>query len=140
METRSPGSGAVTVIEDEYVTLWYHPDDKIVHHRIHKFLVPGVFEKLLGTGAELMERHGAEKWLSDDRNNVVVSPEDLAWAEENWVPRVLKAGFKHWAIVVPSTAVAEMQMKALQAKRRKQGITVEMFEVVDDAMAWLRSR
>jgi hypothetical protein len=61
-------------------------------------------------------------------------------AEENWVPRVLKAGFKHWAIVVPSTAVAEMQMKALQAKRRKQGIAVEMFEAVEEAMAWLRSR
>jgi len=53
---------------------------------------------------------------------------------------VQKAGFKHWAIVVPSHAVAELQMKGLQAKRRSQNIDVAMFERVEDAMAWLKSR
>lgn len=130
----------LTIIDDEFVTLWYHPDEKVVHHKIHKFLVPGVFERLLSKGADFLESHGATKWLSDDRNNVVVSPEDLEWSDRVWAPRVLKAGFKHWAIVVPSTAVAELQMKALRTKRQKQGLTVEMFEAVEDAMAWLTSR
>jgi hypothetical protein len=131
---------ATTVLDDEYATLWYHPEEKIVHHQIHKFLVPGVFEKLLSTGADLMEKHGACKWLSDDRANVVVSPEDLKWADDHWAPRVQKAGFKYWAIVVPSNAVAALQMKALQAKRAAQNIEVAMFETVDEAMAWLTSR
>lgn len=131
---------AQTILDDEYFTLWFHPDAKVVHHKIHKFLVPGVMEKLLGAGAELMEAHGAVKWLSDDRQNVVVSPEDLKWSDTVWLPRVLKAGFRYWAIVVPAQAVAEMQMKTLQAKHRKQDITVEMFDTVEDAMAWLASR
>ena len=129
-----------TILDTEYATLWYHPEEKVIHHKIHKFLVAGVFEKLLSAGAELMETHGAVKWLSDDRNNVVVSPEDLEWSDRIWAPRVLRAGFKYWAIVVPSMAVAELQMKALQAKRRQQGILVEMFETVEEAMAWLNSR
>jgi hypothetical protein len=129
-----------TILDDEYATLWYHPEEKIVHHRIHTFLVPGVLEKLLGTGAELMERHGARKWLSDDRSNLVVSPEDLAWADEHWLPRVRKAGFKHWAIVVPQHAVAALQMRNLQAKRAAQGIEVASFTDVDAALAWLSSR
>ena len=129
-----------TIIDDEFVTLWYHPDEKVIHHKIHKFLVSGVFERLLGTGAELMEKHGAVKWLSDDRNNVVVAPEDREWSDKVWAPRVMKAGFKYWAIVVPSQAVAELQMKALRAKRQKQGLAVEMFETVEAAMAWLTSR
>jgi hypothetical protein len=79
---------AMTVLDDEYATLWYHPEEKVVHHQIHEFLVPGVFEKLLSTGADLMEGHGARKWLSDDRANVVVSPEDLKWADDHWAPRV----------------------------------------------------
>jgi hypothetical protein len=133
------GMPTLTVIDDEYVTLWYHPEEKVVHHKIHRFLVPGVFEKLLSAGAQLLEAHGASKWLSDDRMNVVVSPEDLEWSDTVWAPRVLKAGFKHWAIVVPSQAVAELQMKALRAKRRKQGLEVEMFESVEQAMAWLKS-
>jgi hypothetical protein len=130
---------AETILDDEYATLWYHPEEKVVHHQIHKFLVPGVFEKLLSSGAELMEQHRATKWLSDDRNNVVVSPEDLKWADEQWLPRVRKAGFRHWAIVAPANVVASMQMKALQAKRRRENIEVLMFESVEEAMAWLAS-
>jgi hypothetical protein len=133
-------TSTLTIIDDEYVTLWYHPDGMVIHHQIHKFMVAGVFERLLSTGADLMETHGAVKWLSDDRNNVVISPEDLRWSDTVWAPRVLKAGFKYWAIVVPSQAVAELQMKALRAKRRAQGIEVEMFETVEEAMAWLNSR
>jgi hypothetical protein len=133
-------TSTLTIVDDEYVTLWYHPDEKVIHHKIHKFMVPGVFERLLSTGAELMETHGAVKWLSDDRNNVVVSPEDLKWSDTTWAPRVLKAGFKYWAIVVPSQAVAELQMKALRAKRKEPGVQVEMFETVEEAMAWLESR
>ena len=130
----------LTIIDDEYVTLWYHPDEMVVHHQIHRFMVAGVFERLLSTGADLMETHGAVKWLSDDRNNVVISPEDLKWSDAVWTPRVLKAGFKYWAIVVPSQAVAGLQMKSLQAKRRAQGVEVEMFPTVEEAMAWLNSR
>ncbi|HXK09334.1 MAG TPA: hypothetical protein VMT70_06815 [Vicinamibacteria bacterium] len=130
----------VTALDDEYATLWYHPDGKIVHHEIHKFLVPGALEKLLSAGASLMETHGAQKWLSDDRKNVVISKQDLEWAEVHWIPRVQKAGFRYWAIVVPGHAVAALQMRALQAKRRTQGIEVATFETVEEGMAWLRSR
>jgi hypothetical protein len=69
-----------------------------------------------------------------------VAPEDREWSDKVWAPRVMKAGFKYWAIVVPSQAVAELQMKALRAKRQKQGLAVEMFETVEAAMAWLTSR
>jgi hypothetical protein len=130
----------VTIIDDAFVTLWYHPEQKVIHHQIHQFLVAGAFQRLLTAGAELMEKHGAAKWLSDDRNNVVLSPDDREWSDTVWAPRVLKAGFKYWAIVVPSQAVAELQMKALRAKREKQGLVVEMFVSVEDAMTWLTTR
>ncbi len=130
----------ITILDDDYVSLWYHPETKIVHHKMKQFLIPGVFQKLLTAGAELMEKHKATKWLSDDHDNAVAVPADLAWAEDVWHPRVAKAGFKYWAIVAPSTTVASMQMRSLQAKRRKEGVEVETFETVEKAMAWLESR
>jgi hypothetical protein len=130
----------ITVLDDAYVSLWYHPDTKIIHHRMKQFLAPGVFQKLLTAGAELMEEHKATKWLSDDRDNAVAVPEDLVWAEQVWHPRAARAGFKYWAIVVPAAMVAALQMRTLQARRRKEGIEVETFETVEKAMAWLESR
>jgi hypothetical protein len=67
-------------------------------------------------------------------------PEDLKWADDVWYPRVVKAGFRHWAIVTPSRGVAAMQMRDLQARRRKQGIEVEFFETAEAALAWLEAR
>lgn len=129
----------ITLIDDEFVSLWYHVDAKVVHHKIKTFLTPGVFERLLSTGADVLEKHGVKKWLSDDRNNVVIAPEDMKWADAVWHPRVQMAGFRYWAIVVPSMAVGALQLKSVLQKRRKQGLIVELFETVDEAMAWLRS-
>jgi len=129
-----------TILDDTYASLWYHPETKIVHHRMKQFLPPGVFQRLLTAGAELMEKHGATRWLSDDRDNVVSAPEDLKWADEVWYPRVVRAGFKHWAIVVPARAVPAMQIDLLKAKRLKDGIEVETFETAGDALTWLESR
>jgi len=129
----------VTLIDDEYVSVFYHPESKIVHNKIKQFLRPGEFQTMLETGADCLEKNRATKWLAEDRTSVVLSPEDLEWSDKNWSPRVRKAGLKYWAIVTPEKAVAAMQMKALQAKRRAQGLTVELFETVEAAMAWLES-
>jgi hypothetical protein len=86
----------VTILDDEYMGLWYHPGTGVVHHRIKNYLVQGGFRKLLSASAEPLETHRATKYLSDDRNNVVVDPEDVKWADDNWYPRVIKAGLKHW--------------------------------------------
>jgi hypothetical protein len=43
-----------------------------------------VLRDALLAGARAMARNRAQKWLSDDRNNPVLKPEDLAWARDVW--------------------------------------------------------
>ena len=130
----------IEVINTDFMSLWYHPDSKIVHHKMKKSLPPGGHKELLSTGADYMEKYGAIKWLSYDRDMVVVSEEALKWADEEWVPRVLKAGFKYWAIVLPKSSIGTMQVKRLIKEYNKRGVTVELFETLEDALAWLESK
>ena len=130
----------LTILDDEYVSLWYHPDTGIVHHRINRYLVQGGFRKLLSASAELLETHHATKYLSDDRNNVVVDPEDVKWADENWYPRVSKAGLKHWALVLPATMVGTLQARTILDDRRKRGLDADAFDNIESALAWLQGR
>lgn len=130
----------VTVFDDEYMSLWYYPETGIVHHRIKGYLPQGGFRKLLNASADLVETHRASKYVSDDRSNVVVDPDDTRWADDHWYPRVAKAGLKHWALVMPSTIVGTVQGKSILETRRRQGLDVEGFGGVEDALAWLRSR
>jgi hypothetical protein len=130
----------VTVFDDEHMALRYHPETGIVHHRIKGFLPHGGFRKLLSASDELLETHRATKYVSDDRDNVVVDPEDIKWADANWYPRVAKAGLRHWALVPPSTMVGTLQAKSILETRRRQGLDVEGLGRIQDALAWLQSK
>jgi hypothetical protein len=130
----------MTLLENEYATLWFHSEPKIVHHKMHKFLPSDVFRGLLEAGADCLEKHHASRWLSDDRDNpAAVRQEDAQWAETVWSPRVIRAGFKYWAVVMPAQAIGRMQMRKFISDYEQLGVEVRAFESVEDARAWLES-
>lgn len=127
----------ITALENAHISLWFYPDIKIVHHQIHRYTSGALLREANEKGVELLQQHGACKWLSDDRNNGPLPPEDLAWAHDNWTPRAIKAGWKYWALVIPEKAVAKMNMKRFQAEFAQAGVTVQTFNDPESAMAWL---
>lgn len=129
----------VTIIDDEKRSLFYHTDSRVVHHMMKAPVSGGEFRDLLTRGAECMEQKGASKWLSDDRRNAPLGPEDSTWGETVWGPRVLKAGFQSWAIVVPTHAVGSLQMHRFANLYRKQGVLVEVFDDIERAWDWLKA-
>ena len=91
----------VTILDNPYATLWFHPEKGIVHHQIKQFISGQAFRELLLTGTDILTKHKATKWLSDDRSNAVLRPEDVEWSHEHWFPQTALAGWKFWAIVRP---------------------------------------
>lgn len=130
----------ITVINNEYATLVYQPEQKIVYHTFHKPLTSADFRLVLNTGAELFAKHHACKWLSDDRGNSALSPEDSEWAMKDWFPRVLQAGWKFWALVVPEDIMARMNLKQFVDSYFEQGLRIMVFTDPKEAMEWLESQ
>ena len=130
----------IEVINKDYMELWYHPDSKIVHHKMKQTMPKGGHQELLSAGADYMEKYRGGKWLSDDRDMVVVREEDSKWADENWLPRVKKAGWKYWAIVMPKSSIGSMQVKRFVKQYRDMGLEVEVFVTVESALSWLESK
>jgi hypothetical protein len=128
------------IIENEFVTLWYHPDGKIVHHKIHKVgITSAAFREALTTGAEFFERNGACKWLSDNRFNGALHPDDSSWAVNEWSKRVIKAGWELWAIVMPEPVLGKLAMKRFINMYSDLGVVVETFPDPTPALAWLKN-
>lgn len=94
-------NGEGVLYDSDQISVWYYPEKKIIHHKMHKFVHGQPFRDALMAGARAMEEYKADKWLSDDTNNPVLSPEDVEWGDKNWQPRVIAAGWKYWAIVQP---------------------------------------
>lgn len=127
----------ITIIENEYATLVYHPDTKIVHHTFHKPIGGDAFRNVLDTGAKTLKENKASKWLSDDRANSVTSSEDANWSKDDWFPRAVRAGWKYWALVVPQDLMARMNMKQFVDSYLDQGLRIMVFSKPEKAMEWL---
>ena len=126
------------IIDNAYVTLRYYPEKKIIHHTFHKFIHGQVLREAFTEGAKLMEKYGAQKWLSDDRKNSALTKDDQEWLDVHWRPRVIKAGYKYWALVLPEAIVGQMNLKRIISQQyADSGITVELFNDPDEAMQWL---
>lgn len=119
------------------VTLWYHPEEKIVHHCIHSFIYGVDFQELLLAGTELLKKYGATKWLANAESHTYLRKEDIDWGDVNWFPQTVAAGWKHWAIVQPKAVVAQMNMDELVKQYSRGGINAKFFTNEDEAWDWL---
>lgn len=75
--------------------------------------------------------------MSDDRNSSALRKVDLEWGENNWKQRIVKAGWKYWAIMMPDLEVGKLTMKNLIRDFKELGVTVEIFDDVELAYKWL---
>ncbi len=135
-----PNPERQVVLQNEHITLWYYPALKIVHHQMLRAPTSAEFRELLDHGAETLERNGAVKWMSDDRGNTLLRPDDEQWADAEWLPRVLRAGFKYWAIILPEAAIGKLNMQRLAAQHARHGIVSRIESLPGPAFTWLKAQ
>jgi hypothetical protein len=129
----------LTIMDSEAATLWFHPEAGIVHHRFKRPVSGEELKQVFEGGLALFVAHGAKKWLSDDRANHELAPDDARWARDDWAPRVAEAGWDYWAIVLPRSVVATMDMKTHMDHGVRLGVDVQVFSDPLLALAWLES-
>ncbi len=127
------------ILDNEYATLWYYPEDGIVHHQWHKPVSGDPFRAVLDKGVEIFKNRGATKWLSDDRLNSSLPREDGIWGLTDWNPRIRAAGWKYWAVIFPDKRAGQINMDYFLREGNIQGVNAQIFEDVDEALSWLRS-
>lgn len=128
-----------TILDNDYATLWYHPESRIVHHKFHKFIYGEKFRSVLEKGLEVFKEHNASKWLSDDRLNSALPKEDAEWGLTDWNPRVFAQGWKYWAVVMPDKVLGQTNLNYLMRENIELGLTVQVFDDADEALEWLES-
>jgi hypothetical protein len=130
---------AITVLDNENISMWYYPESKILHHQVHQFFFGKTFRDIMNKGVEVFQKYGAQKWLSDDRQVTAFAKEDLEWGDKDWFPRVAKSGWKYWAIILPEKVVGQMTVKKLADVYSARGVKTRVFSSPDEAKKWLES-
>lgn len=130
----------IIIIDTPQVMLWYHTEEKIVHHHIQKFIYGEEFSQLLLAGTELIQKYGAKKWLSNTEDNVLLRKEDLEWSRINWLPQTVAAGWKYWAVVQPKAVHVQLDLDLVVKSFMDAGVTTKYFINEDMAWQWLVSQ
>jgi len=125
------------LLENAFASLWCYPGLGIVHHQFHQAIFGQAFKDVLNLGLEQFQAGRAHKWLSDDRANTILPPDDSAWSTEYWMPRILEAGWTHWAIVLPERRLGQINMRRLLEEIRARQVVVATFADPAAALAWL---
>ncbi|MBN2526172.1 MAG: STAS/SEC14 domain-containing protein [Deltaproteobacteria bacterium] len=121
-------------------TLRVYPELGIVSHQMNGFVEGADFQDMMLTGVAAYEEHGCTKYLSDDSMNPMMNQEDLKWGREVWEPKILKAGWKFWALVVPEKIFAKMAMRGVMQRYEDMGVSVKVFKEYDEALDWLEKQ
>lgn len=125
------------LLSNEFASLWFYPETGIVHHQFHKVVSGQAFREVLNLGLKLFKEGRANKWLSDDRVNTILPPDDSAWSNDLWLPQMLEAGWTHWAIVLPERQLGQINMRRLIGEVAARRVATEIFANPLDALAWL---
>jgi hypothetical protein len=127
------------IIDDPHIRLYLHRESGIVHHEVIQHVEGDAFRSVLTRGAELLEQTRATKWLSDDRGHLRMTESDEKWAQLAWFPRVKAAGWKHWAIVKPESAIGALNISRISQGFAKLGVNARIHTDFDEAFEWLKA-
>jgi hypothetical protein len=95
------------------------------------------FMALLNAGLKALADHRGSNWLADCRRQKVLNPADQDQADREWLPRALAVGLKRFAVVLPASGLATMNLRERLGKVPSTAMKVGYFSTVDEARAWL---
>jgi hypothetical protein len=95
------------------------------------------FVALLDAEVRALSEHGGSRLLADCRRQRVLSPIDQDRADREWLPRALAAGLKRFAIVLPISALAAMNLADRLGKIPGTTLEIAYFEGIDEARTWI---
>lgn len=78
--------------------------------------------------------------VSDTHNMKAITQEDQLWMDEDWRPRMMAAGLRYNAVVMPTSAIAKMSLAAIVKRVPAGEIEFAYFSTLEEAKAWISSR
>jgi hypothetical protein len=131
------GSSEVYFDAPGVASVRWDEDGQLVLVEWHGWANSNEFAALLAAEIEALRKHKGSRLLADCRRQKVLNPADQERANREWLPRALAAGLKCFAVVVPSSVLADVNLKASLDKVPATALRVAYFTTPEEARAWL---
>ena len=88
---------------------------------------------------ECSKTHPIENFLSDIRNQGVVSPETRKWFETVMIPKAIDHGLKRAATIFDGNVFKKYYINLIIQATNKFGMPLKLFNTEEEALEWFKS-
>lgn len=89
---------------------------------------------------EHAKKNPSDNFLSDIRNQSVVSPENRKWFETEMLPAAIEAGLKRAAVVFDGNVFKKYYINMIIKVSNKFGMPLKMFNSEEEAIEWFKGK
>ncbi len=127
----------VVLIDEKWAEVWYEPENTL---GMILWKAPCSTEQYRSAFMALINHQYIAKitrFLSDVRNQGVVSPDNRKWFEKEALPRAIRNGLKAAAVVVSANPFKKYYLNTLLKTINKFNLPLKLFSTEEDARKWL---
>lgn len=125
------------ILDNDDALVCYYPSGGYLHHTIKQPVKGPRLTVITDAALNFLVENHVTKWLSDDRLNHELAPEDIERGAQFFGPTAAHAGWKYWALVVPHSIDGRASLLALACILNELGVKLRVFVEVEPAREWL---
>ena len=90
--------------------------------------------------ADVQKKHGIIRFLSDVREQAIITPEDRKWFEKEALPLAINQGLKVSAVVFNGNVFKKYYLNLILQATNKFGLPLKLFNDLEQAKEWLMTK
>jgi hypothetical protein len=132
----SPPAGDL-YLDEPWVSIRWDGAHQCVHTEWKAFANSAEFRAALMRALEAIRDKGSIRYLSDTRKVKVVVHADQTWANEVWIPLLVAAGVKRFALVTAAAGLGKATVEDVIKMVDNRGLLMKGFASPSTAWKWL---
>lgn len=127
------------VSENEFASLTYEEDFKLLTITwTNKRVSFEEYQKTFKNAIDFMAKKPVDNYISDIREQGIISPEFRKWLQETALPEAANAGLKRIVGVATVNIFKQYYINHVFKSAKKFGLPFKMFSTVEEAKEWFR--
>jgi hypothetical protein len=124
-------------LDEPWVSIRWDDAHQCVHTEWKAFANSAEFRAALMRALDAIRDKGSNRYLSDTRKVKVVVHDDQAWANEVWIPLLVAAGVKRFALVTAAAGLGKATVEDVIKMVDNRGLLMKGFASPTAAWQWL---
>jgi hypothetical protein len=124
-------------LDEPWVSIRWDNVHKYVHTEWKAFANSDEFRAALMRALDAIKDKHSAAYLSDTRKVKVIVHEDQNWANEVWIPLLVAAGAKRFALVKAESGLGKLNVEDVINMVDNRGVLMRGFDSVQNARMWL---